>query len=61
MKTVPRIALSAVYQNMGKTAEAQSQLDLLSNIKKVYEANGVAMDAEIEQMMTKAGIRKLPS
>ena len=60
MKTVPRIALSAVYQNMGKTAEAQSQLDLLSNIKKVYEANGVAMDAEIEQM-TNAGIRNLPS
>jgi tetratricopeptide (TPR) repeat protein len=48
------IGLSAVYRKMGKTEEAQSQLDFLSNIKKVYEANGVSMDAEIQQMMEKA-------
>jgi tetratricopeptide (TPR) repeat protein len=52
------IELSAVYTKMGKPAEAQTQLDLLSTIQKVYEANGVAMDAEIEQLMEKAGIRK---
>jgi len=34
-----------------------SQLQLVSNIKKVYEANGVYMDAEIKQMMQKAGIQ----
>jgi tetratricopeptide (TPR) repeat protein len=50
------IGLCSVYRKMGKTAEAQAQLDLLSNIKKVYEANGVAMDAEIRQMMERAGI-----
>ena len=32
------IGLCSVYRKMGKTAEAQ--LDLLSNIKRVYEANG---------------------
>jgi tetratricopeptide (TPR) repeat protein len=51
------IGLSSVYQKMGKTAEARAQLDLVSNIKKVYEANGVSMDAEIQQMMDKAGIK----
>ncbi len=51
------IGLSAVYQQMGKTAEAKAQLDLLQRIKTVYEANGVAMDEEIQQMMKKAGIR----
>src|SRR5215470_16816487 len=50
------IGLSAVYRKMGKADEARSQLDLLSNIKKVYEANGVSMDAEIQQMMEKAGL-----
>jgi tetratricopeptide (TPR) repeat protein len=50
------IGLCSVYRKMGKTVEAQAQLDVLSNIKKVYEANGVAMDAEIRQMMEKAGI-----
>jgi len=51
------IGLSAVYGKMGKPAEAQTQLQLVSNIKKVYEANGVYMDAEIKQMMQKAGIQ----
>ena len=50
------IGLSAAYRKIGKTDQAQSQLDLLSNIKKVYEANGVSMDAEIQQMMEKAGL-----
>src|SRR5262245_41275638 len=45
------IGLSAVYQKMGKPAEASAQLQLVSNIKKAYEANGVSMDAEIQQMM----------
>jgi pentatricopeptide repeat protein len=51
------IGLSATYQKMGKLTEARSQLEFLSNIKKVYEANGVAMDTEIQQMMKKAGIQ----
>jgi len=51
------IGLSSVYQKLGKPAEARAQLDLVSNIKKVYEANGVSMDAEIQQMMDKAGIK----
>jgi tetratricopeptide (TPR) repeat protein len=51
------IGLSSVYQKMGKTVEARAQLDLVSNIKKVYEANGVSMDAEIQQMMEKAGTK----
>ena len=51
------IGLSAVYGKMGKPAEAETQLQLVSNIKKVYEANGVYMDAEIKQMMQKAGIQ----
>ncbi len=55
------IGLSAVYQKMGKSAEAQAQLELVSNIKKVYEANGVSMDAEIQQMMQKAGIQQAGS
>lgn len=55
------IGLSAVYQKMGKPAEAQAQLQLVSNIKKVYEANGVSMDAEIQQMMEKAGIQRTGS
>lgn len=50
------IGLSAVYKKMGKEAEAQDELRLVSNIKRVYEANGVSMDAEIRQMMEKAGI-----
>jgi tetratricopeptide (TPR) repeat protein len=50
------IGLSSVYQKMGKTPEAQSELELLTNIKKVYKANGVSMDAEIQQMMDKAGL-----
>jgi len=50
------IGLSAVYRKMGKADEAQSQLDLLYNIKRVYESNGVSMDAEIQQMMEKAGL-----
>jgi len=29
----------------------------VSNIKKVYEANGVNMDAEIKQLMEKAGLK----
>jgi len=48
------IGLSVVYRKMGKPDEAQSQLDLLSNIRKVYEANGVSMDAEIQQLMEKS-------
>ena len=60
-ETVPApeflIGLSAVYGKMGKPAEAETQLQLVSNIKKVYEANGVYMDAEIKQMMQKAGIQ----
>jgi tetratricopeptide (TPR) repeat protein len=55
------IGLSSVYQKMGKTAEARAQLDLVSNIKKVYEANGVSMDAEIQQMMEKAGFAPVGS
>jgi tetratricopeptide (TPR) repeat protein len=55
------IGLSSVYQKMGKTAEARAQLDLVGNIKKVYEANGVSMDAEIQQMMDKAGIATVGS
>jgi tetratricopeptide (TPR) repeat protein len=51
------IGLSSVYQKMGKTVEARAQLDLVSNIKKVYEANGVSMDAEIQQMMDRAGVK----
>jgi tetratricopeptide (TPR) repeat protein len=47
------IGLSAVYRKMGKLAEASAQLQLVSNIKKVYEANGVEMDAEIQQMMAR--------
>jgi tetratricopeptide (TPR) repeat protein len=47
------IGLSSVYMKTGKTAEAQAQLDLLTKIKTVYEANGVSMDAEIQQMMEK--------
>ena len=50
------IGLSSVYQKMGRTEDARAQLQLVSNIKKVYEANGVSMDAEIRQMMEKAGI-----
>ena len=50
------IGLSAVYQKEGRTTEAQAQLQLVSNIKRVYEANGVSMDAEIQQMMQKAGL-----
>src|SRR5262249_16485654 len=50
------VGLSAVYRKMGKADEAQSQLDLLYNIKKVYEANGVSMDAEIQQLMERAGL-----
>jgi tetratricopeptide (TPR) repeat protein len=50
------IGLCSVYRKMGKAVEAQAQLDLLSHIKKVYEANGVAMDTEIRQMMERAGI-----
>jgi tetratricopeptide (TPR) repeat protein len=52
------IGLSAVYQKMGRSADAQAQLQLVSNIKRVYEANGVSMDAEIRQMMEKAGIQQ---
>jgi len=55
------IELSAVYQKMGKTTDARAQLNLLSNIKKVYEANGVSMDEEIQQMMNKAGIPHIGS
>lgn len=55
------IGLTAVYQKMGKTEEARAQLQLVSNIKKVYEANGVSMDAEIQQMMEKAGIERAGS
>jgi tetratricopeptide (TPR) repeat protein len=50
------IGLSAVYQRMGKPDEAHAQLELVSTIKKVYEANGVSMDAEIKQLMEKAGM-----
>ncbi len=60
-ETVPApeflIGLNAVYGKMEKPAEAETQLQLVSNIKKVYEANGVYMDAEIKQMMQKAGIQ----
>jgi tetratricopeptide (TPR) repeat protein len=55
------IGLSSVYQKMGKTNDAKAQLQLVSNIKKVYEANGVSMDAEIQQMMEKAGIGRVGS
>jgi tetratricopeptide (TPR) repeat protein len=55
------IGLSSVYQKMGKTQEAKAQLQLVSNIKRVYEANGVSMDAEIQQMMEKAGIDRVGS
>lgn len=55
------IGLTAVYQKMGKADEAKAQLRLVSNIKKVYEANGVSMDAEIQQMMEKAGIERVGS
>ena len=51
------IGLSAVYQQMGRPDEARAQLQLVSNIKKVYEANGVSMDAEIKQLMEKAGLK----
>jgi tetratricopeptide (TPR) repeat protein len=51
------IGLGAVYQQMGKPDQARAQLQLVSNIKKVYEANGVSMDAEIKQMMEKAGFK----
>jgi tetratricopeptide (TPR) repeat protein len=51
------IGLSSVYRQMGKMDAAQSQLDLLATIKRVYEANGISMDAEIQQMIKKAGIR----
>jgi tetratricopeptide (TPR) repeat protein len=51
------VGLSSVYRQMGKMEAAQSQLDVLATIKKVYEANGVSMDEEIQQMMEKAGIR----
>lgn len=54
------IGLSAVYQKEGKRTEAEAQLQLVSNIKRVYEANGVSMDAEIRQMMEKAGLTTLP-
>jgi tetratricopeptide (TPR) repeat protein len=55
------IGLSVVYQKMGRPADARAQLQLVSNIKKVYEANGVSMDAEIRQMMEKAGIQQAGS
>ncbi|MBI4475506.1 MAG: tetratricopeptide repeat protein [Acidobacteria bacterium] len=55
------IGLASVYRKMGKPYEAQAQLDLVSNIKKVYEANGVSMDAEIAQLMEKAGIQQTGS
>jgi len=42
---------------MGKPDKARAQLELVSNIKKVYEANGVSMDAEIKRMMEKAGFK----
>lgn len=55
------IGLSAVYRRMGRTEDAEAQLRLVSNIKKVYEANGVSMDAEIQQMMQKAGLNGVGS
>jgi pentatricopeptide repeat protein len=53
------IGLSAVYQKLGKTTDAQAQIDLLATIKKVYEANGVTMDEEIQQLMDKAGVQQI--
>ena len=51
------IGLGSIYQRMGKPAEAATQFQLVSNIKKMYEANGVSMGAEIQQMMAKAGVQ----
>lgn len=51
------IGLGSIYKRMGKSAEAAVQFELVSNIKKMYEANGVSMDAEIEQMMAKARLQ----
>ena len=55
------IGISSVYPKMGKPEEAKAQLQLVSNIRKVYEANGASMDPEILQMMEKAGIERVGS
>ena len=35
------IALANVYEGMGRSDDAQAQLDLVDAIQKLYEANGV--------------------
>jgi tetratricopeptide (TPR) repeat protein len=55
------IGISSVYPKMGKPEEAKAQLQLVSNIRKVYEANGASMDAEVRQITEKAGIERVGS
>jgi hypothetical protein len=54
-------ARGILAEKMGKPEEAEAQLQLVSNIRKVYEANGASMDPEILQMMEKAGIERVGS
>jgi pentatricopeptide repeat protein len=54
------IALAAIYQKMGKGGEMEAQLERVSGIKEIYEANGVAMmDREIEELMSAAGAERM--
>jgi pentatricopeptide repeat protein len=41
------IGLGEVYEQMGKTAEAKSQFDLVEAIQKIHRANGVSTDIEM--------------
>jgi hypothetical protein len=43
--------------NHHSTIHVSSDVISITTFKRVYEANGVAMDAEIQQMAAKAGIK----